>query len=181
MATVKLTVPDSAITFDLSGHKFTVSLADTSRGKLNEVYRKIQLNDMRRAQHQKLLGTQFTQKLAELDANMADAPEADRLKKQYQLQNSFEGRMNTTYDKQEKEDRTAYQQLFDTMFGAGSGQQIYVLANESTVVMGKIMGLVMAEIGRRTDVLDYQQRYMKKIDEMKRDADETSSQAPVRE
>ncbi|QFR24085.1 hypothetical protein [Schleiferilactobacillus harbinensis] len=181
MATVNIQVPDSSITFDLSGHKFTVSLADTSRGKLSEVYRKIQLNDMRRAQHQKLLGTQFTQQLAELDAKTADvATEADRLKKQYQLQNSFERKMQTTYDKQEDEDRTAYQQLFDTMFGDGSGKQIYLLSNQSTVVMGKIMGMVMAEVGRRTDVLDYQQKYLRKIDEMKNGhTDEAPDQSQV--
>lgn len=171
MESVKINIPESKIKFDISGESFVLDLADKSRNKINESYRHVELEEAKAQQTQQVKGAEFTEKLAQLDAKAEEngMPEPELKKQRYSLQNDFEKRMQHLSEKQDAKSKDDAIKLLDDMFGTGQGQKIYSLCGESTPVLGMVLTSIVTEMQNRTNVIDYAERYRRKIAEMKPD------------
>ncbi|WP_262315371.1 hypothetical protein [Lacticaseibacillus parakribbianus] len=166
--TIKITVPETAINFDIGGKVYTLSLADKSRAKITEEYRAIETHEIAANKHIEDLQGELQYKLSHVKRDLTDQQAKQR---EEALQADFTRKFNFAADQAETYGQQAYPAFLDTLFGAGSGAEIYETCGRNTVAVSKVIGIVMAKMNAANDVEDYMQKYAKEVDALKQEAE----------
>lgn len=179
---VKIEVPNSELKFEIGSKEFTISLADKSRGKYAESFNKIALQETKDAHKQQVELTEVNQKFADLEAKYTTSE--DMTEAQYQKQHSsieeayYRKVQRQSYSTQSKQ-LQLIKIFLDDCFGTGSGDEIYHICGESSVVLSKVVIQINAELENNIGTKDYYQNYMNKLKDMKDDESAAEESADI--
>lgn len=181
---VKIEVPEAKIDFEIGDETFTLSLVDTSRGKFMESYDKISVQEVKDLNKRDIEISEYNQQQAKLEAEYStdeDSSEVDYKKRSIELSDQFSKRMKKNNANRTKRLLDMQFEYLDTCFGKGSGKKIYEICNKSSIVFGKVIVQINAEIEKNTNVNDFYDNLKQKIEEMKPDEHTDVKQTDIQE
>lgn len=181
---VKIDVPKSVIDFDIGGKKFTLSLDDKSKGKYSEAFNQMSIQEARDNYKTDAEVSDVNQKLATLEAQYAtseDITESQYKKKRGAIEEAYYKKVNNrSIESGNKQIKLALQFL-DYCFGQGSGDAIYDICGNSSIVLSKVIVQIYAEIESNTASEDFYAKYMNKIKDMKNNESDSEESTEVQQ
>ena len=172
---IKIEVPRDHIDFDIGSEHFVLSLSDKSRARINEEYRKVASAELANTQRSAALQAELQTKLSNIKTNLSDA---DAKKREIAISNEYDFKFQKVAERAEEIANTMYLPFADVLFGEGSGQKIYDLCGQDIVAVNKVLGIVMTELNRETDVTDYMQQYAESVAKLKAEAEAGDANEP---
>ncbi|MDT6953219.1 hypothetical protein [Companilactobacillus alimentarius] len=181
---VNIELPKSEIDFKIGDQHFILSLKDTSRGKFLESYDKISAKEVESFNKRDIEVTEYNQNQANLEARFhsdEEMSELDFRKESIKLSDQFSKRMKKNNSNRSKALIKLQFDYLDVCFGKGSGQKLYELCDESSIVLNQVIIMINDEIQSRTNAGDFYSNYKKKLEEMKSNESTDTEQDKLQE
>lgn len=169
----RILMPQSTIKFALGAHKYTLSLEDKSRKRINEAYSKINYLEAKNNQNAQILQQEYAEKLQEID-EADNKKESELMAMRNELENEYTDKLNAVAAKSEEIAIAEYKPFLDLLFGKQAGDEIFWMVNNNSIAVNKIIAAVMLEFNQANDVEDYMVRQANNVMKMKAKANEAN-------
>lgn len=173
-------MPKTSIKFEIGDKTYTLSLADKTLGQIRKQNRTVFMNEVKAVQEQKVKNANYDQRLDNLQAEAVAKgwTDAEYKHEAFKLSNKYEHEANVASEKSESNITRSYIQYLNNAFGKGCGQEIYETCNKSNVVLGKVISQISINLAHETNLEDYRDKYVSKIEALKDDNKQSKSSEP---